>query len=666
MAGSRRLDINLFFDHSESDRQQAAARAKTKQVADQMISDADAAEKAKLEFVKRANAQKVAELAKASKTEIELAKEAAAASTRADKEAAAAKTKSDKETAAAKIKSDKEAADSAIRLAREEMNSKRFAAREAARFAKEQEAAQRSQNSAVRDSISGIVSMGAAMLGLKSAQEVTSAFVGQFDKISQFAFKTAEDILKMRGAVRELAALRGELGSTGPTAAHVFDMQAKTLLSTEDATAMEQEALGVGELAIGKTTSREDFMKALESTGKLATMEGGSAKAYGALQGQLYLQADHQMSPEELQARMERMRHIIQPGAFSSLGQAQEQFGEMNGLVQNGIVSSEQGMGMLSAFSLSSKGQAGTMANQFVRATLGNQIRARGGAVSPELETEKTYEYMKELGVDKTNDPFVIGGAIAADIKKRQATEKDFSPYRHLQLHGFGNQQDRDVLMTFAGLTNNGRYQKIKAAQDEALAIGAPGQGVTDARFADRVAKDPFLLNRQAETLNQLGKAKVGLSEEPLLIAQRAAHARLVARGEYKGDFEEWRTTGTFARVAHDAVAGGYDPRTGHEVNTYRSVDDELKRTLGAEAKRLDIPTPVGYFSRFSTEGQDRELAQKISDRGGNLSGDMARDLKDIAASLKKIADQAENRPTAPAGVPAPIQGKPNQPRLRP
>ena len=123
---------------------------------------------------------------------------------------------------------------------------------------------------------------------------------------------------------------------------------------------------------------------------------------------------------------------------------------------------------------------------------------------------------MKELGVDKTNDPIVIGKAIAKDLKDRAEKDKGFSPYRHLQLHGFGNQQDRNVIMDFAGMYNTDKLAKIEAAQNAPLQIGADGKGVIDQRFKERLGADPFLQRKQADTLVQLGDAEKAMQQEPI------------------------------------------------------------------------------------------------------------------------------------------------------
>ena len=620
-----------------------AARSESKKLAEEIISDTDAAEQAKLEFVKRANRQKIQELANAQKTEIELGKEAEREADRLDAERIAA----------------------AKKVAKEEIAAKKEKAREATRFLAQEAKEQEKLNASQVASLKSLVQMSAAMVGLQSVSGVFTAMAHDMDKTSAYAMKTAEDLFKIRGALRELAALRGEMGTTGPTTAHVLGVQAQTLQTTEEVTAMESAALGIGELAIGvkengkleagKSMTREDFDKALISAGKMATLEGGSADAYGALTGQIALQSDHELSPEEMQARLDRMFKIQQPGGFRNMTQAASQFADVNDLVMNKIVTAEQAMGLNSAFSVSSPGQAATMTQQFVRATLGNQVRARGMKINPELETEKTFEYMKDIGADKTHDPIQIGKAIAADFAEAQKADKDFDPYTYLQQKGFGNQDDRKVIMAFAGMTNTEKINKIEAAQNAPLQIGAAGQGVIDKRFDDRVRKDPFLLNRQAETLDKLADAKQGQKEEPYEIARRFAFAHMKHVGAMYGQYSEWQGVSPGWEQYYDTQA-----LRSPEDNSYTALRRMTSYTLHHEAKRLGVKD-----SGESNVDYEKDLARRVQAAGGDLSGGAAKDLMNAAKTIDRAATKLEHA-LSPKGPPAPIQGRPNQPRLRP
>jgi hypothetical protein len=426
-----------------------------------------------------------------------------------------------------------------------------------------------------------LIQTGAAMMGLQSASAVISGVKAELDKAAANAQKTAEEILKMPGAIRELAALRGELsgpaevvaqrrsgflarrfagghkvsgwkarptqivlrshlGAMGPTTDHVLGVQAQTLQSAEDVNSMEQSGLGIGELAIGKTISKENFDKSMVAAGRMQTLEGGSASAYGALTGQLALQSDHMLSPEEVQARINRMYEIQKPGGFTNMSQAIEQNSQLSQLVMNGILTPEQSMGTLSAFSaVGPPGQAATTTNQFVRATLGNQVRAKGMQVDPELDTEKT-----------------------------------------------------------------------------------------------------------------------GAANEPYEIARRMTFAELKKNGAMYRKYEDWNSLSPGNEFFADTAALR-DPGS----NSYTALREKTRSNLEREARRLNlkIEDPTSVFD----VDRDQKLARQIQGAGGDVTGSTTmQSLESGAKSFERRMKRVEDA-LAPK-VPAPVQGKPNQPRLRP
>jgi hypothetical protein len=326
----------------------------------------------------------------------------------------------------------------------------------------------------------------------------------------------------------------------GPTTAHVLGVQAQTLQSAEDVNSMEQSGLGIGELAIGKTISKENFDKSMVAAGRMQTLEGGSASAYGALTGQIALQSDHMLSPEEVQARINQMYEIQKPGGFTNMSQAIEQNSQLSQLVMNGILTPEQSMGTLSAFSaVGPPGQAATTTNQFVRATLGNQVRAKGVQVDPELDTEKT-----------------------------------------------------------------------------------------------------------------------GAAYEPYEIARRMAFAELKKNGAMYRKYEDWNSLSPgnefFADTAALRAPGS---------DSYTALREKTRSNLEREARRLNlkIEDPTSVFD----VDRDQKLARQIQGAGGDVTGSTTmQSLESGAKSLERRMKRVEDA-LAPK-VPAPVQGKPNQPRLRP
>jgi hypothetical protein len=512
--------------------------------------------------------------------------------------------------------------------------------------------------------IASMVRMTAAFVGLQSAESVVGTFVDHFDKIRQYAAETADDVQRMRESLRELAALRGNMGSTGQTLQHVLELSSKTLQRPAEVESMEQAALGIGELAIGRTISKDEFDKSMIAAGKMQTLEGGSPDAYGQMVGQIALQSDHEMKSEEVEARLDRMFKIQQPGGFRTFSQAAQQYAQLNPLVMNKVLSPEKAMATLSAFSIDNPAEAATKTDQLVRATLANQIRSRGMKTSPDVHIEKTDKYFKSIGADKMDDPLEIAGAIADDIKKREAEAKaagkSFNAYKHLEMHGFVNQQDILTIMSAAGIRNSGNYQKIDEASKAPLEIATEGKGPISQRFDSR-NNDMFMQRRRTEIAEQMADAQQGVQGEPLQIALEAAHARLKRQGKVAGSFQEWRNAGWFERTKEDLFLDG----------KHRQVYDEAGRALRSELRAKGQTNDLGITNQEETL---RGLATRVQESGGNLTSGVNDDMRKSAESIKqtvdkfdKAVDKLNGGPNgAPAAPPKPLFGPPAEYSGRP
>jgi hypothetical protein len=600
--------------------------------------------------------------------------QAASDRTKADKDAAKAAAKAAKELAAERVRAERTAdreierlfADTARTIKQGEKDIERqvkqsaaektraekehygklvAGAKEATRvekmMAQEAENAQKKQAGMVE----GLMGISTAMIGLQSASQFFALFTQHFDKIRMDAYQAAEDVMRMRGAVRELAALRGDLGKTGETLTHVGEISAQTLQKPEESQQMLEAGLGIGELAIGEggTMTKEEFDKAIIAAGKMHTMEGGPAKAYGAMVGQLALSSKGKMTAEDMQAKLSKMFAIQQPGGFENFGQAAAQYARVQPLVQSGVLSPEQAMGLLSAMSIASPEEAGTMVEQFTRATMAGRLRERGMKVPEGVEAEKSAEYMKSIGADKLSDPIEIGMKIADDLKAQEAKAvakgQKFDTYGYLQTHGFVNQQDINTVMLFSSMRNRGRLKKIEEAETT-----EPERGSIDKHFEQRVSKDPFLQGRAAELAEQLATMKQGVENEALRASRRAAFARLKQHGKISGSFDEWEKTGATQATLQDIQPWA--------PNYHSQVDVESDQYLEMERRRLGLARPHAAGS----EQYRRELANSVRDAGGNVTLGVMDQLKEAAADLKEAAreQKAVSRKPTEAMVPRP------------
>ncbi len=672
--GSRRLDITLHYDTTQADQQSAASTATRKRHTQELLTAQQAAEKAAEALIAKENKARVdAALRDQSVQEQRitkiLTKEEIAAQIRMrlidrlnqQNLEAAMKEQGVEDRKIAAILTKEEVAEKAKEALINRLNAKRVEAataemkatdrthRIAMQALDERIGKFKEQDASITGGIAAVGKFGASLLGLAGAQQIVTTLADVFSSIHMSALKSAEDVMRLRDGVRELQALRDEMGQTGPGIAHVFDIARQTLQTPGDVQAMESAGLGIGELALKNDADRKEFEKAMVAAGRFQVMEGGSASAYGQMMGQIALQGKGPLNAEDMEARAWRLFQIQQPGGFTTMSQAMGQYGQLNGLVQNGIYTPEEAMGLASAFSVASPESAATRTEQFTRAVMAGRIKARGMQVSSDVDLLKTDEYFKELKIAANDSALVRGRKIAADLAKQRTTQgKDFNAYEYLMTRGFGNAEDREAIMALSGLVNNDRFSKIEKAMNGNLERGA-----ITSRFNDRLRKDNFLKGRAVELSEQAASAKEGLKEEPLVLAQRAAFARLKARGAISGTFEEWQAIergGLGSKVqagVQDMFYGGY----------HSQVTREMMRSLESERKRLGIKAP-GVWASGSAHEYELQYARKVQEAGGDVTrgvtDDLARVAKNLADVTGELKKQVEGNP-----VKAPIPARP-------
>jgi len=594
--GTRRLEIEYHITTTTADQQAEAFNQRQAAREKRALTDAEVAEKAKARLVQQTNQERIAAEAR--------------------------------------------------RIAEEESNAKKSGGLLDWLIGKEKD-----KTRSIQDSTGAVGKFAAGMAALQALAPVASTFAEHFSKIRTDAFKAAEEVMRMRGAVRELQALRGEMGQTGGGVSHVFDIARQTLQSPEQVQQMEAAGLGVGELALKTDKDRAEFEKAMVAAGKFQTLEGGSSSAYGQMMGQIALQSRGSINAAEMEARANRLFKIQQPGGFRNMESALQQYSGLNALVMNDVYTPEEAMGLASAFSVSSPNEAGTKAEQFTRAVMAGRIRNRGMAVSKDVDLEKSAEYFKEIGIGEQDSAIARGKKIADDLARQKAGSEakgqKFNATEYLMLHGFANQQDALAIMDFAGLRNSGRLEKIEEAQNAPLEMGAISR-----RFDDRLKRDNFLKGRQVELAEQAATAKQGIEEEPLILAQRAAFARLKAQGKISGTFEEWQSKGFLQRGSEDLFFGGYH----HQVNA------EASRTLSAERERLGLSQYSGIRLPFVQEDETatmRRSAREIQSAGGDVTRGVSDDLKDTTRAVRELTAELKKQAGPPIGPPPPMPGRP-------
>jgi hypothetical protein len=483
----------------------------------------------------------------------------------------------------------------------------------------------------------GVVKMGLALVGLNSGAMIIGALAEHFDKIRQDAFRAAESVMQMRGAVRELQALRDEFGKTGPGVAHIMKGAAETLQTPEEFKQMELAGLGVGELAIGKgkgkTMDRAGFEEFMKSAGKKQAMEGGDAGAWGEMAGLIALQSKERMTPEEAEAKLERLFQIQKPGAFTSMTQAIGQYKKLGGMISNDILTPEEGMGLVSAqASAGVKEEAGTHAEQLARAMLAGRLKARGIKLAADVDAEKTSQYMEKLGIKAEHTVMQRAAIVSADVARNTGAGKE-NATEYLIRHGFGNEEERQAIMGYSGLKSAGKLEKIEAAQN-----ALPQPGVISKEFEEWKKTDNLARNRQIDLIREAGRTKVGLEEEPLVLAQKAAFHKLYAEGKIKGTFEEWQ--------ANESGLGGFANRFIENTffgDYHQQVNREAGNALKAERDRLGLPKEGDWFG--DEYGAMKQTAQAVQRAGGDVTGGNSDALlRELIAAIKEQTDEIKKQ----------------------
>jgi hypothetical protein len=504
---------------------------------------------------------------------------------------------------------------------------------------------------AIKGWVGAFATIGTVVSAVKSVADY-------MDHIRRDTIESAKELVHMREAVLELAALKDNLGNTTPETAGQLEFRSKTLQTRQAAMQMNLAAQGVGESAIGVNISKEAFNEGLVGAGQLQALEGSDPNAYGKLMGSLALEAKKGTTGDQLKGQLKKVYDIQRPGAFQSMGQFSDQYAKTSQYVQSGIYSSEENAALLSAMSAYGPDEAATKVDQITRATSSGLMRNRKMKAAPGIETDTSAEYFKKLGITEGMNSMERLNRIADDINKKQdEAAKDRKPFlttEYLMKSGIRNQEDAKALMDFAATKKSGIWQGtyeplIKAKADPA--------GVQKT-FDERKGREPVLLNRQAELSKEAATVRrgVGNPEADLAQLQEAAFNRLKADKKVVGDFKDWKERGMLGKASDDALFGGY----------HNQVNLEAQAMLAREANRVGVnfraPTRVDAKTGARTQEYvgDKELhrlQQQVQQAGGNPLAGVADDLKAAARDLKESAAKiaAANKPQVPvplAGVP--------------
>lgn len=502
--------------------------------------------------------------------------------------------------------------------------------------------------------------MGAYIAGFAALSTATSALSGlvaYFDQLRVQANSAAFELTGYREQLQELAALKGHMGDTGPELASQLKFRAQTLQSREAAMAMQAAGLGIGEVAIDRglrkgKISQKDFEQLMIAAGKMQTMEGGSAEAYGKLAGLIPLLSKTRITAAQGEAKINKLFQLQQPGGFPNFSAAVDQYAKLSGLVQGGILGDEEAMSLLSAFSVSDPGAASTLTQQAVRAVSAGVMRSRGMKIDSSQDSIRTNEFFKQIGVTTKMDSLSRLEATGKHLIDFQKSDKgkEMNLYDYLMTRGFQNQDERNALVLFTGLMQSGAWSVFKKEMAKKSDVGETGD-ITK-RFNQAVGRDVLMQSKQADLAAEYARLGKGAGLEPLLIMQKAAWAMLKDKGVMTDqNFEDWANRGFAGSVIDNFAYFGYHDKPRQAVQW----------SLLAESKRLGMPDYEYYKDappgQYMGDKKILELREKIIAAGGNP-------MSALPEAIGKMADRIGNAvsPVPPAVQSAPPPAKGNRP----
>lgn len=241
---------------------------------------------------------------------------------------------------------------------------------------------------------------------------------------------------------------------TGQKRQDVVDLQANML------------GIGEAAVRGGKTTM-EDVRKAVTLIGRVQAVQGADAGAYGRLGGLLLQTMPAGTKPEDIARETAGMYEMQQPGGFSSFGSAIDQFGKSMGYIRSGILSARQAMALTSVYSIAEPGEAATRLDQLMRGTVGAQGRDRRVNAPEGTDVVGTATYLQSLGVKGNMMPDVVAQMIQEDVARaRAAGGEEFNPYSYLMSKGYGNQEDLKAILNFDAEAWNKTFKPMIANPD--------------------------------------------------------------------------------------------------------------------------------------------------------------------------------------------------------
>lgn len=519
-----------------------ATTAAIKQQGIQALTDEEVAEKAKIEFIRRSNEQRIQEVAKAQKTEIELAQEAQAEQERLAKQAAARHK-------------------AAMKAWEQEQEKIRQAKDEAARFTNELATIQKAQ------------------MVFAGMEKILHAVTEELNRAANHSREVAKEFIEMRRTMQEVATLSGKGNENEVTLEEARKAKAAHL-TPQEYRDFQAEFLNYAGSQVGGPNGKLTEAQGQDYAARVAELMKGSGinpRIGAELAGSLLEQSEGPQDVNKLMGRLSKTFTVLEKGRVP-LSKA---LPELSQIMSMGV-SAEDAAKMYSIVSPAAAGQEGTSVQAALRAVQEMKNKGTGKEFGVEAGMG-AYESVKAFSANITQrkQQLMAGGMtdlqaedeiqkllaekqVAADSREARGLVRGFGRMG-MQLGGFKRFEDIEAgtSATFEA-DRKKRYEESaggkQALRDADAALARLESGAKKAGMEEMYQEAETQLEREGRfdkaTLGDMGR-KVRANFSGVDVRQQLINERAVRNAQLANGYDANAPADVRARTMIPAAEGG-------------------------------------------------------------------------------------------------------------
>lgn len=483
------------------------------------------------------------------------------------------------------------------------------------------------------------------MAGLSVATAALHTFGDAMRDARDFAKDSADEVIRIRDGLRELANLQGKPGVDDATLAGTIQLRQASGMSDQEAKQFQEQFLG--SLPLAKQKGNIDEATALATAAEVARSSvrvGLDAKTAGDLAGSIGAFGPIKSS----KAGAGQVQQIID--------QLNDGRGNLTPLVKELMKGGAATVGEGNAFRSLPERAAALRVTTGIVGSPGQASTALGAAIRGLTGFTKAQgETLAGHGIRSGMDLPTMLDRIAPLLHKAQREGKN--PSATLAEAGFGNIQDRNAIV---GLVANRQVLRsaVESVREEGVDPTKKAELAGDRAIGlnrQFFGADKAAANRVAEANLTAGKVQRGLENEPLAIARKTAEGELIA--EKKLDTVGSNLEQKLRNLIGFSALSGMDARQD-------DIDARVRANLRKAGGGVGVKVRAPSFSLGSESAARQEInayGPSITARGGNPYGGAAQAPlagPDVGRKLDRIAEALEKRDPARVG-PRALPGPP-------